>query len=80
MWKPGHYQITLRVSSPKKFKLTQSQFDFELTSIDTDRLKENLNNLEIELKDIIKSNLPDFKSETINWNWANVNVQKSDTA
>lgn len=80
LWKPGHYQITLRLSSPKKFKLTQSQFDFELTSLDTDRLKENLNNLEIELKGLIKSNLPDFKSEAINWNWANVNVRKSDTA
>jgi len=79
-WKPGYYQITLRLSSPKKFKLLRSQFGFELTSIDIDRMKDNLNNLETELKDIISSNLPDFKSESINWNWANVNVQQSDKA
>ncbi len=79
-WKPGHYQIVLKLSSPRKFKLTHSQFDFTLTSIDIDRLKENLNNLEIDLKNIIKSNLPDFTSEVINWNWANVNVQKMEKA
>lgn len=79
-WKPGHYQITLRLSSPKKFKLTHSQFDFELTSVDIDRLKENLNTIKIELKNIISSNSPDFKREDINWNWANVNVQKAEKA
>ncbi len=79
-WKPGHYQITLRLSSPKKFKLAHSQFDFKLTSVDIDRLKENLTNIEIDLKNIIQSNLPDSKSEDINWNWANINVQKSDKA
>ena len=79
-WKPGHYQIILRLSSPKKFSLTHSLFDFTLTSIDIDRLKENLNNLEIDLKNIIQSNLPDFQNEVINWNWSNVNVQKTDRA
>jgi hypothetical protein len=70
----------LRLSSPKKFKLAHSQFDFNLTSVNIDRLKENLTNIEIDLKNIIQSNLPDSKSEDINWNWANINVQKSDKA
>ncbi|MFH1951585.1 MAG: hypothetical protein ABIL06_08205 [Pseudomonadota bacterium] len=79
-WKPGHYQFTLKLSSTKKFKLTHSKFDFELTSIDIDRLKENIDTLEVELKNTISSNLPDFKQEAIDWNWANVNVQKYDKA
>jgi hypothetical protein len=79
-WKTGRYQITLKLSSPKQFKLKQSQFGFMLASIDIDRLKENLNNIEIELKNLVKSNLPDFQREEINWSWANVNVQKSDKA
>lgn len=76
LWKPGHYQITFRLSSPKKFKLAHSRFDFELTSVDIDRLKENTNTLEIDLQDLISSNLPDYKREVINWNWANVDVTK----
>jgi hypothetical protein len=79
-WKPGHYQIAFRLSSPKKFTLTHSQLNFELTSVDIDRLKENVTTLEIELKDVISSNLPDFKREVIDWNWANVNVHISDKA
>jgi hypothetical protein len=79
-WKSDHYQVAFRLSSPKKFKLTHSQFNFELTSLDIDRLKENITTLEIELKDVISSNLPDFKKEAINWNWANVNVHKSGKA
>jgi hypothetical protein len=79
-WKPGLYQITLRLSSPKKFKLTHSQFNFELTSIDIDRLKENVTTLDVDLRDTISSNIPDFKREAINWNWANVDVHKSGEA
>ena len=79
-WKPGQYQIELKLSSPKKFKITHSLYNFELTSVDINRLKENITTTEIELKNLILSNMPDFRSEAINWNWANVNVHKSETA
>ena len=79
-WKPGRYQITIKLSSPKKFKLTHSQFYFELTSIDIDRLKQNVATVESELRDLISSNLPDFKAQPVNWNWANVNVDTTKTA
>lgn len=79
-WKPGQYQITLKLSSPKKFKLKHSEFHFELTSIDIDHLKGNVSALDSELRNVISSNLPDFKAQDVNWNWANVDVRKSETA
>lgn len=79
-WKPGRYQMTLKLSSPKKFKLAHSQFDFELTSVDVDRLKQNIATLDSELRNVISSNLPDFKGQPVNWNWANVDVRRSKAA
>ncbi len=73
-WKPGRYDIELRLSSPHKFKLSNSRFYFNLTSIDVDLLKKNIASLDTELKNIVSSNLPDFKGQPLNWNWANVDV------
>lgn len=74
-WKPGRYRVSLKVSSPKPFKLARSQFEFNLTSLDIDRLVKNLETLKIEIDDTISSNLPKFQARPINWNWANVNVR-----
>lgn len=79
-WKPGRYQATLQVSSPKKFKLSESRYQFELTSIDIDQLKQNIATLENDLKNTINSNLPDFKAQPVNWNWANVDIKKTNAA
>jgi hypothetical protein len=79
-WKPGRYQITIKLSSPKKFRVTHSQFDFELTSVDIDQLKQNAATIESELRNLISSNLPDFKVQPITWNWANVDVGTTKTA
>ncbi|MBI3939380.1 MAG: hypothetical protein HY315_00970 [Acidobacteria bacterium] len=79
-WKPARYQATLQVSSPKKFKLSESRYLFELTYIDIDQLKQNIATLENDLKNIINSNLPDFKGQPVNWNWANVDIKKTNAA
>lgn len=76
-WKPGRYEVTLKLSSPKRFKLSHSQFQFELTSHDVDRLRQNIATVESELRDVISSNLPDYKYQPANWNWANVDMGKS---
>src|SRR5262249_43845015 len=78
-WKPGRYEVTLKLSSPKRFKVTHSQFQFELSSHDVDRLKQNIATVESELRDGISSNLPDYKYQPVNWNWANVDVRKAET-
>jgi hypothetical protein len=75
-WKPGQYQLTVKLSSTKKVAIAQDQFRFDLSSLDVDHLKQNLANLDTELQNVLKSNLPDFKLEPINWNWANVRLIK----
>lgn len=79
-WKPGYYKMILKLSSPKKFKLMDSHFHFELSSVDIDRLKQNIGTLESDLKNVISSNLPDFKEQSINWNWTNVDIGKSNNS
>jgi hypothetical protein len=77
-WKPGRYEVILKLSSPKQFTLTHSRFHFNLTSLDVDRLKQNIATIESELRDVISSNLPDFKAQPVNWNWANVDVRTTE--
>jgi len=73
-WKPGLYTVTVVVSSPNDVKLERAIWSFRLTAIDVDQLRQNLVTLETELRNIIKSDLPDFQAQPVNWNWANVDV------
>ena len=77
-WKTGLYNMTFRMSSPRKFTLKRSHYRFSLTSLEVDRLRGNIATAKSDLKNIIRSNLPDFEQENISWYWANVNVQKVD--
>ncbi len=73
-WKEGRYNIEVRITSPQKFTLLNSQFYFDLSKNDVVFLERNLVTLEADLKNIISSNLPDFQLLPLNWNWANVDV------
>ncbi|MBI1748058.1 MAG: hypothetical protein HYR55_15935 [Acidobacteria bacterium] len=79
-WKQGRYEATLRLSSPKKFELAHSRYQFVLSPNDIDRLKQNIATLDIDLKNIINSNLPDFSALPVNWNWANVDIKRIEAA
>lgn len=79
-WKPGRYQIEAKLSSTGKFRITNPKFYFDLNSVDIDRLMQNISTIDIELKNIIQSNIQDFKASPINWNWANVDIQKNESA
>lgn len=74
-WKAGRYDISISLSSPRKFKLANPDFHFELSVNDVDFLKKNLVGLDTEMTNLVSSNLPDFKIAPLNWNWANVNVR-----
>lgn len=76
-WRAGRYDVSLKLSSPKKFTLTHVQYRFELTQIDVDQLRQNVETLKTELENVLKSDLPGFQPQAINWNWANVDVRKA---
>ncbi|MBK5291694.1 MAG: hypothetical protein JJE04_08485 [Acidobacteriia bacterium] len=67
-WKAGRYDVMLKLSSPNKFELTHSRFTFDLTSIDVDQLRQNVETLKTEMQNVIQSNLPDFQAQPANWN------------
>lgn len=75
-WKPGCYSVTVKLSSPRKFELKNPRFSFHLTPIDVDQLKQNVDTMAVDLCNVIQSNLPDFQAQPINWNWANVSIQR----
>lgn len=75
-WKPGRYQIETKLSSTSKFKVANPKFYFDLSTADIERLKQNIHTIDSELKNIIQSNILDFKASPINWNWANVDIHK----
>lgn len=79
-WKPGHYELILNPRSPQKFKLVDTSFSFELSTVDVDHLKKNLVILETEIRNLISSNLPDYTALPINWQWANVNMLRAKAA
>jgi hypothetical protein len=79
-WKAGRYDAEVQLSSPQKFRLIDSRFHFELTTNDVERLASNITTSEVDLKNIISSNLPDFQAQPLNWNWANVDVHRETEA
>ncbi len=44
-------------------------FYFILTQLDIDELRHNVDMIEREFTNTIKSNLPDYKIEQLTWNW-----------
>lgn len=76
-WRAGRYDVTFVLSSPKKFALTHARYRFELTQIDVDQLRQNIETSKTELENILKSDLPGFQPQPINWNWANVDISKN---
>jgi hypothetical protein len=75
-WKAGKYTVEFRLSSPSKIRFPRGRLCFELSPADIELLRQNLHVIKTELENIIKSNLPDFQSEPINWNWANVEIRR----
>lgn len=76
-WRTGKYHVIFKLGSPKKIDLIDYTYIFELSSIEVEKLQKNLDTLEIDLRNIINSNLPDYKAEQVNWNWANINFIRS---
>jgi hypothetical protein len=79
-WKPGRYELTLKPSSPQKFKLVGSTFAFELQEVDVDLLRRNVPLVDTEIKNIIMSNVPDTKPDQLTWQWANVTMHRNNDA
>jgi hypothetical protein len=79
-WKPGRYELTLKPSSPQKFKLIGTTFSFELQEIDVDLLRKNLPLVDTEIRNLIMSNISDAKPEQFTWQWANVNMLRNQGA
>jgi hypothetical protein len=76
LWKPGRYEVTVIPSSPEKFNFIGQNFAFELQEIDITLLKRNIQSIDMELQNIIKTNLADSVRESVVWQWANVTIIK----
>lgn len=79
-WKPGRYELTLRPTSPQKFKLVGAKFAFELQDVDVDLLRRNVPIVNTEIRNVIMSNVPDTKPDQITWQWANVTMLRNKDA
>lgn len=75
-WKPGEYSVEVRLISSDSFKLLGKNFYFSLTANDIELLQRNFITLEVELNNVISSNLPDFHAQPLSWNWANVDIRR----
>lgn len=76
-WKAGHYSLQFQLSSPKKISLDHDRFEFEVTSLDVDHLRQNIKNIEIDLRNTLNSNLTVPVSEPFTWSWANVSLKRA---
>jgi len=75
-WKPGHYDLSLRPSSPQQFNLVDANFSFDLSAEDIEHLRKNLLVIETELRNVISSNLQHYRPVPLHWQWANVPMQR----
>ena len=56
--------------SPKSITVLRNHWSFFLTEPDIERLRRNIDNLDADLRDTVRTNLPDFKQVPVTWNWA----------
>jgi len=75
-WKPGKYEAEFTLGSPKSLFLNKQPFGFILSQLDVDALKENLEWIETDLVDTVKTNLPDYQRRKLDWVWRYVNFEK----
>lgn len=68
-WKAGKYIVHFNMGSHKKLVLEDQSFYFILSQLDIDELRRNLDMIEHEFTNTIKSNLPEYKIEQLTWNW-----------
>ena len=73
-WKVGRYEVTLKATSPQTFQLVGSSFSFHLQDVDIDMLTRNLSFIELELRNLVSSNLTDYQVQNFSWQWANVKM------
>lgn len=76
-WKPGLYQVALKIRSPQSFQLIEPSFAFELSDLDVELLSNNLDTVRTEIENIINSNIPGAQPKQVQWKWANVNMLRS---
>jgi hypothetical protein len=76
-WKPGRYEVELKIKSPQSFRFTDSRFAFELPAVDVDHLKKNLGLIDTEIRNVISSNMPGFKPQPVSYQWVNVGILRS---
>jgi hypothetical protein len=76
-WKAGRYDVTFSMGAAKPLELEKYIYYFHLTNADIDALKQNFTTLGADLRNIIKSNLPEHEQEPVNWTWRSVTLQKA---
>ena len=76
-WKSGRYEIKAAISSSNKFILKFPQLKFDITNIDVENLNQNISLIKNDLENVIQQGNENFEKMPINWNWANVNLDKS---
>jgi len=78
-WKCGTYTAEFKLSSPKRIKFDTCLFTFKLEQHHIDSLQKNIDNIRLNYEETIKTNIPDYESQQINWSWQNVSFTKSST-
>jgi hypothetical protein len=71
-WKPGKYTLTFDIKSPDRAKLRIGEFEFVLAQSDVDALRDNLARIPIYYRNLVMSDVEDYKQEPISWAWRNV--------
>lgn len=75
-WKAGRYDVTIQLSTLKTVKFPKNRLQFELTASDIERLRQNIEVVQLELENLIRSNLPNFQAPPVIWNWANADIRR----
>lgn len=76
-WKPGTYTVTMKIGSPQRFKFKNPTFSFSLSQADVTQLKQNIESIDVDMKNTINSNLAGAVSVEFSWQWVNPNVTRA---
>jgi hypothetical protein len=66
-WKSGLYTMCIEIGSPEKFDLVDPERSFVLNPIDIEKLRQNVEQLELGYKHMLIT--PESKADEIVWQW-----------
>jgi hypothetical protein len=73
-WKAGTYEVTFRMASPERIKVSPQRFEIRVTQADVDSLRRNITQFAPEYENLIRAGEQGYTFQAVFWDWRSVPI------